>query len=201
MFVFKELLQCPEERNIEIEQEMIDAFRKIMPGKIMNVFPTARLPRRTGIKHTEEVKKRISETSKKKRATEESKKKMSIAQKGRLFTEKMRETQLKVHLGSKASEETRKKMSESHKGQKRSEEAKERMRIAQRKRADSDEERNIRSERMKGNNIWLGRKHSEETKAKMSAWQKGKPKGKLLEETEQLCDTTLKHSDTRSYES
>jgi len=62
-------------------------------------------------------------------------------------------------------------MSESHKGQKRSEEAKEHMRIAQRKRADSDEEKNIRSERMKGNKLWLGKKHSEETKAKMRTTQ------------------------------
>jgi len=44
-------------------------------------------------------------------------------------------------------------MSESHKGQKRSEEAKEHMRIAQRKRADSDEEKNIRSEIAKKDRI------------------------------------------------
>lgn len=32
-----------------------------------------------------------------------------------------------------------------------------------------------------GNKRWVGRKHSEETKLKMSIWQKGKPKKKKNE--------------------
>lgn len=102
----------------------------------------------SGIKHSEEIRKKISNAKKGKKHTEETKKKMSNA------------------VRNKISDESRKKMSDSKKGTKHSEETKKKM---------SDTRKNISDEtRKKLSDAKKGKKHSEETKKKMSDTRKNK---------------------------
>ena len=93
-----------------------------------------------GLKYSEEIRKKISEATKR-QMTEEVRKKISEAGKGNKYA-----------LGHKRSEETKRKLSEAHKGKKLSDETKKKL-----------------SEANKGEkNKFYGRKHSEETKKKIS---------------------------------
>jgi group I intron endonuclease len=122
----------------------------------------------TGYKHTEENKKKISESNKgrinpykgrkRKPLSDETKKKLSEAHKGKII-----------------SEETRKKISTANKGKKRSEESKKRISIGKKGIPKSKETKKKLSDANKG------KKHTEESKQKMSKghmgnipWNKGK---------------------------
>ena len=88
--------------------------------------------------------------------------------------ENIREAQLgnKNCVGRKYSNETLAKMSRSHKGTKPSAEARAKMSRAQKGKKMSTEAKLKISRSKLGNKVWLGKKHSEETKAKMSATRK-----------------------------
>jgi len=102
-------------------------------------------PSRLGAKHTEESKRRISESKKGKKKSEETRRRISESKKGK-----------------KKSEETRRRMSESHKGKKLSEEHKRNLSEAGKGKKISEEQKRKHSETMKG------RKLSEETRRKQS---------------------------------
>ena len=94
-----------------------------------------------GKKHSEETKKKISETLKDRKHSKKSKKKMSEAKMGK-----------KYHLGFKHTEKTKQKISEVHKGKKLSKEIKRKMSLAH----------------MGKQSGMLGKKLSKETKRKIS---------------------------------
>jgi hypothetical protein len=125
----------------------------------------------TGRKFSEESKKKMSESAKRRGpnrvgpCSEEAKRKMSEAKKGQTSTMK----------GKKHSEEAKKRMSESHKGFAHSEENKENMRKAQklRRATETEETKEKASLSRRGEkNHFFGRKHSEESLKKMSEAQK-----------------------------
>lgn len=91
--------------------------------------------------------------------TEESRKKMSLAQKGKPKTEEHKAKIGEIHKGKTISNEQREKLSKALKGVPKSE----------------DHKRKI-SEASMGNQRWLGRKHSEETRRKMSEAAKNRKK-------------------------
>ena len=100
--------------------------------------------------HSEETKRKLSETHKGKRLSEEIRKKMSESKKGN-----------SNRKGKHHSEEARKKLSEACKGRRLSEETRKKI-----------------SESKKGNSNRKGKHHSEETRKKMSESLKGKFKGR-----------------------
>lgn len=69
-----------------------------------------------GKKHTEETKIRLREINIGKTLTEEHKKKIGKANKGKIITDEHKERLSKINIGKKHTEETKYKMSESHKG-------------------------------------------------------------------------------------
>jgi hypothetical protein len=129
----------------------------------------------TGMKHTEETKKKISEAQKGRKLTEETKRKMSESQKGVRLTE-----------------ETKKKISEAKKGKKKTDEHRKKLAVAAKGRKHTDETKKKMSEAKKDNIPWnkgktgvftevaikkmsesqKGIKLSEKTKKKMSESQK-----------------------------
>jgi len=130
-------------------------------------------PTRTGKPHTDETKKKMSESAMGRKATDETKKKMSAAQKLRKPpSEETRRKQAETQRGQKRkplseehkrkigescknpSVETRRKIGEAGKGTKRTDATKKKMREAQ-----------------------LGKKHTEESRKKMAAAKKGKKRG------------------------
>jgi len=152
----------------------------------------------TGRKHTDEARANMSKAQKGRALSEDHKKKLSEAAKkrtgeanhfyGKTHSEearkKMREGQAGVQR-KPHSEETKRKMSESQKGRKFSEETKEKMRNAAKRRAADPEWRKKMSESSKrgwaegtiGQNMpprhgeanpFYGKKHTEETKARLS---------------------------------
>jgi hypothetical protein len=69
-----------------------------------------------GKHHSEEAKKKISETSKGKHLSEESRKKISNVRKGKHHSEETKKKISDANKGKHLSEETKKKMSDAHKG-------------------------------------------------------------------------------------
>lgn len=69
-----------------------------------------------GKHHSEEHRRKISETMKGKHRSEETKKKISEAKKGHSHSEEAIRKMSEAHKGHSHSEETRKKLSEAHKG-------------------------------------------------------------------------------------
>ena len=125
--IFEALAECPPEEVINIEQGFIDFF-----NPYFNMRPTAEV--RSGYTHSEETKKKISESHKGIRPSEETRKLLSEQRKGNAFNQ-----------GHKHSDESNQKNREAHIGKTWSEE---------RKRAFS--------ERMSGeNNPFYGKKHSD----------------------------------------
>jgi group I intron endonuclease len=102
---------------------------------------------------TDEMRKKIGETSKGRKHSKETKEKLSEMNKGRIFSAEHKKKLSEVRKGIQYSAETIKKMSEAHKGKKQSPET-----IAK------------RVEKLKG------KKHTEESKQKMSVSAKGKKK-------------------------
>jgi len=117
------------------------------------------------MKHTEETKRKISESLKGRKLSEEHKRKISELHKGKKHSEetkkKMSESMIGKNKGKKHSEETKKKMSESlkgcNKGKKFTKEHKRKLSLS-----------------LKNNKHCLGRKLSEEQKRKIGESNKGK---------------------------
>ena len=130
-----------------------------------------------------EYRKKLSEAEKKRYSDHpEIRKKISEAHKGKTFSEEHRKKLSESHKGKPCkphkpvSEETRKKMSEAKKGKlrgPRSEETRKKISEAHRGKTMSEEARKKMSEAHKGRTL------SEETKKKMSEIQKNKPRIKI----------------------
>ena len=69
-----------------------------------------------GLKHSEETKRRIAESSKGRVVSEETRKKLSVALKGRSLPEEQKQHLSKINLGKRLSQETKQKISKSGKG-------------------------------------------------------------------------------------
>lgn len=141
---------CPKEKLIEREQYYMDLLKPEF-----NMCPIA--ASNLGLKHSEETKKRNSESQKGKKLSEEHK-------------QKIREG----NIGVKRSEETKKRLSLANRGRKHTEETKQKMRelhIGKNNwnygKHHSEETKRKISEGNKGNTNWVGRRHTEETKRKM----------------------------------
>ena len=160
----------------------IDGYRDFSNNKYLTNF-TWGGEGISGMHHSEESKKKMSESMKGKRFSEEHKRKMSEALKGRNSP----------FYGKHHSEETKQMMSESHKGIKLSEEHK--LNISEAHKGEknymygkhhSEETKRKISESKKGKiSPMYGKKHSEEAKRKMSEKLKGRiscNKGKKLSE-------------------
>ena len=143
-----------------------------------------------GYIHSEETKKKISESHKGENHSEETKKKMSELHNGKNHSEETKKKMSELQKGKNHSEETKKKMSELHKGENNPMYGKNH----------SEETKKKLSESKKGeNNPMYGKNHSEETRKKISDSKKGKH---LSEETKKklsikvICLTTNKIFDS-----
>lgn len=102
--------------------------------------------------HSEEVRKKISESNKGRKLSKEHKKKLSKSHKGKILSEETKKKMSESHKGKSFSEEHRKKISELHKGKKHSEETKKKI-----------------SKSKKGQIPWMkGKIQSEESRIKQS---------------------------------
>ena len=134
---------------------------------------------KSGVKHSEEAKRKNSEAHKGKKMSEESKQKMSESRKGKKQSEeakrKIGEANSEALKGKKLSEEHKKNISESKKGKKRSEETKQKISESSKGKKMSDEAKIKMSESHKGQIPWnKGKETSEESKRKNSEAHKGK---------------------------
>ena len=80
-----------------------------------------------GKKHSEETKRKISESCKGRKHTEETKQKLSKSLKNRIITEETRRKMSDCKKGIKFSDEHKRKLSEAHKGKPHSEETKQKL--------------------------------------------------------------------------
>lgn len=107
-----------------------DNISKYCSKKCLGVDNAIRMKNRKTSKLTEETKRKISETLKRKgirpplhdntgfKHTDESKEKMSKARFGKKASSEARKNMSLAHMGNKPTEETKEKMSEAHKGEK-----------------------------------------------------------------------------------
>jgi group I intron endonuclease len=141
----------------ELNQKEIDyiEFYKMLGYELYNLKGGGRVGY-----HSEETRKKMSESHKGSTLSEEHRKNISKAGKGRIVSEETKKklsesqkgnTNTKNRQYTPLSEEHKQKLSESHKGKKASEESKKKM-----------------SESAKGNTSHKGKVHSEETKKKLS---------------------------------
>jgi group I intron endonuclease len=121
-----------------------------------------------GLKFSDEVKRKISESLTGKSHSEETKRKISEAKKGRYVSEETRVKLSKAGKGKSLSEETKRKISEAQKGKLHSEETKLKMSETLKSKPLSEETKRKISEAKKGKSL------SEETKRKISEAKKGK---------------------------
>ena len=119
----------------------------------------------SGRKHSEEAKRKISESEKGKKISEETKRKLSEAHKGRQFSEETKRKLSEANKGKKSSEDKKQKISKANKGRKLSEEHKKKISETKKGKEHSEEHNKKISESMKGKN--KGKKLSEERKQKM----------------------------------
>lgn len=118
-----------------------------------------------GTKHSEETKQKLRAINLGKRHSEESKRKMSLARKGKKlgpFSDQHRANLSKACMGRKLSEETKRKLLASRKGVPLTEEHKNLIGQATKRLWEKEEFRRL----------MIGRKNSDETKAKMSKARK-----------------------------
>lgn len=122
-----------------------------------------------GKHHSDEAKKKMSESHKGKPKSEEWKKKIGESNKGKIVSEETRNKLRLANLGKHHSEETKRKMSEKHKGRKFTDEWKKKIGDAQRGKIHlSPDARKRISEKLKGNSHNKGKPMSEENKLKLS---------------------------------
>ena len=122
-----------------------------------------------GFHHTDETRRRLSESHKGNHPSEETKRKLSEAHKGKHPSEETKRKLSESHKGNLPSEETRQKMSEARKGKKHSEEWSKKISEAQKGKKLSEEHRRKLSEAKKGKTPWNKGK-----KGAQQAWNKGK---------------------------
>lgn len=137
-FEFSIVLSTERETLVLKEQEIIDETKCYQREVGYNIGRIADAPF-LGRKHTEEAKRKISESKLGKPRSEETKRKISEVQKGKTIPQETRDKISKTlkgrpspMKGRKASKETREKMSKSLKGIKKSEEWKRKIGEAQR---------------------------------------------------------------------
>jgi hypothetical protein len=106
--------------------------------------------------------------------SEETKRKLSEVHKGKTFSEEHKRKLSEVHKGKPHSEEHKRKLSESQKGRIFSEEHKRKLSEANKGKTLSEESKIKVGEASKGNTNMLGKTHSEETKRKQSEKMKGR---------------------------
>jgi group I intron endonuclease len=174
-FKFDILETCEKDNLLAREQFYIDNLNACIAGYNLNPLSVSSL----GIVHSEETRKKLSESHKGQRPwmwgkkhTEETKKKISLANTGKLATEEHKRKLSEARAGNKHpmygkhhSEETKRKISLSEKGKIMSEEAKRKI-----------------SEAFKGeHHPMYGKHHTYESKQKISKklfgnipWNKGK---------------------------
>ena len=164
-----------KEEMFEKEKEIVnldfikreDTYNRVKGGIGWSTF---------GMTHTEESRKRMSESWKNRIISEETRKKMSESKKGKTFTKEHKE---KIGLSNSTrivTEETRKKMSEKRKQRIVTEETRKKMSLALSKRIIKEETRK------KLSLASASRKHTDETKKKISdlaklRWKKIKSEG------------------------
>lgn len=105
---------------LEIEEELIAILNTSVPHGY-NVLLSGNFPM-LGKKHTEESRKKMSESLMGRKCTAETRKKLSEASTGRKHTEETRKKMCEVRKGEKRTDETRKRLSELGKGRKFTEE-------------------------------------------------------------------------------
>jgi len=160
-----------------------------------------------GKHHTEETKRKISESARGRKHTEEAKRKMSKARKGKKSYIRTEETKRKMSesaRGRKHTEETKRKISESKKGEKNpnygkpmSEETKRKMSEAKKGKKLSEETKRKMSEN--NGKYWLGKKHSDETKRKISKTHKGKKRQPFTEDHKRKIREAIKGKNNPMY--
>jgi group I intron endonuclease len=120
------------------------------------------------IKLSKESLRKISDSSKNRIVSQETRDKFSKIHKWKKISKEHKSSLRKFHLGKKHTKESIEKMRIIKLNKKPSNETKEKLRIVNtgKKRSDITKEK-IRKSKL-GNKIWLGKKHSEETKQKLS---------------------------------
>ena len=102
---------------------------------------------------------------------------------GGIFPESAKKILREKNLGKKLSEETKKKIGDGSRGKKMSEEFKRNLSKMRKGVPRPPHISKITSEFMKGHKYWVGRKHSEESKLKMSLAKLGKKMPPISDET------------------
>ena len=152
-FAFNVLEEVSEDMLLAMEQEYLDDY--FDRGHCYNIAVRA-MPPMAGWKHTEEARRKMSETKRGKKLSEEHKRKIGESLMGNqncsgcTHTEETKRNMGEAQKGRKHTEETRRKISAANKGKRRSEETRRRL-----------------SEAHRGNQNCLGRRVSEETRRKM----------------------------------
>lgn len=151
-FIFEILIACQKDEILDYEQITIDR-----ESPEYNIAKSVSAPM-LGLNHNERAKELIAASKRGKKHSPERIKKNAEGHKGipawnkgKKMSAELCAVNSAVHKGKVLSLETRKKISDSNKGQKR-----------------SQTYIKIVSERMKGNQFWLGKKHSKEWKIKTS---------------------------------
>ena len=188
--------------------EFLDTLEKEAIAKFNTIAPHGYNRNNGGsgsIKHSEEARQKMSESTKGenhpmygKKHSDETKQKISEAHKGKTLSEEHRRKISEVQIGKSVSEETRRKMSENNAAKRP--EVRRKITEANKRRVrkpHSEETKRKMSEAHKGRPAWnKGKSVSEETRRKMSESRKGEKNpnfGKTVsEETRQKISNALR---------